>query len=280
MSITTQQTLTSTDPSAAILEMRRQGFSVVRNALDPDQVQALRVAITTHFRHSGRMRYGGKIQLRALQAVDGLAATALSADLAEVIRAHVGHSTPLLTGECDVMMNTTSGWHKDITPDMNLGSSLFEADDFAVYKVGIYLQDQTAGSPAALRVRPGSQRCGDVATGPVVRLETHPGDVVVFDVRIDHAGQAPDLATRLLGRATRMIARLSGRDADMMLTRIRQILRRRPDRVALFMTFGPDNHWTHDYERSGRHRHGPATALRPDAMRSFQAVGIEIIAPD
>ncbi|MFN3525410.1 MAG: hypothetical protein ACK4YU_04920 [Paracoccus sp. (in: a-proteobacteria)] len=264
--------------SSCMRDMQTKGFSIIRGALGPEQVRQLRMTIESHFRRAGRMQYGGKIQLRALQNVRGLADTALTLDLANVVRRHVGATEPLLTGECDVMMNTTSDWHKDITADMKLGTEMYGDHDFAVYKVAIYLQDQTNGSKAALRVRPGSQVMADGSALPAERLETRAGDVVVFDVRLDHAGQPPDLATRILRLLTKPLARITGQDAEALLTRCRAVLLRgKPDRIAFFMTFGPDNYWTRMYEQAGRHRHGPGGHLLPQTSDSLRDLNLGII---
>lgn len=273
-------TLTTKSPTTQIRDMQTYGFSIIRNAISPEQVQELRNVIETHFRRAGRMRYGGKIQLRALHNVSGLAQAALTEDLAQVIRSHTCPTEPLLTGECDIMMNTTSGWHKDITPDMNMGTDVFHNQDFAVYKVGIYLQDQDDGSPASFRVRPRSQLMEDGAALPPQRLETKAGDAVVFDVRIDHAGQPPDMTTRVLRRVSSKVAPIFGQDPDSMLTRIRAgIGRGKQNRLAFFMTFGPDAYWTHEYEKSGRHRHGPPPPLDVAAQTALRDLHLEMIRP-
>jgi hypothetical protein len=263
-------------------EMRTRGYSIVRGVVDPDVIDQLKIAVKEHFLVGGRMGYGGKFQLRGLHVVPEVASVLLSEPIADVLRRHCSSGVVLLTGECDLMMNTTSGWHKDITPDMKFGPILFEDREFGVYKLAIYLQDQQETSPAAFRVRPGSQFRGDGRDMPEVRLDTRAGDVVVFDVRLDHAGQPANLRERLLHRWVNLIAPPLGADAEVWFTRLRIFLARlageRPDRLAIFLTFGPDAALTHAYENAGRHRHGRAPEpLTPQAAAALSRLGFGMI---
>ncbi len=261
--------------------MRVDGFSIVRSAIPIDLANRLKEGVRDHFRTSGRMQYGGKFQLRGLNVRPDLAEILLSEPVIEVIRRHVTPGAMLLTGECDLMMNTTSSWHKDITPDMRLGPDLYADTGFAVYKMAIYLQDQDDASPAAFRVRPGSHLCLDGKGMAETRLGTHVGDVVVFDVRLDHAGQPQTFSDRILHRVTKVLAPSLGGDPEAWFTRLRMLLARlggKSERLAVFLTFGPDAPATRAYEEAGRHRHGAATApLSAGATAAAVRLGIAMI---
>jgi hypothetical protein len=63
-------------------------------------------------------------------------------------------------------------------------------------------------------------------------------------------------------------------------TALRRVLPGRADRMGIFATFGPDSDWTHAYQRSGQHRHGPLPApLAEDARAAFEQHGIRILQP-
>ncbi|QUS35101.1 hypothetical protein [Falsirhodobacter algicola] len=257
--------------------MRSGGYSIERGVLTAAEIDELKRAVQAHFRTKGRTQYGGRIQLRGLHAVPEVSRVLLSDAIIEVMRRHTPDGHVLLTGECDLMMNTTSGWHKDVTSDMRMGNAIFADPDFAVYKLAIYLQDQDEGSIAAFRVRPGTQRMADGDAVPAERLETQAGDVVVFDVRMDHAGQPPNLMTRMLRRQLGLIAPPLGLDQERMLTGIRARLPG-PDRLAVFMTFGPDTPATRAYAAAGQHRHGPAPApLSAGAEAALHRPGLAMI---
>lgn len=260
-------------------QMRTLGYSVIRDVIPRAEIERMKVAMRNHFRHAGRTQYGGRIQLRGFHAVPEVARLLLSERVAEVIRRHTPEGTVLLTGECDMMMNTASRWHKDVTPDMRMGDGIFGDRDFAVYKIAIYLQDQEVGSPAAFRVRPGTHIMKDGSAAPEQVLGVKAGDIVIFDVRIDHAGQPPGLVQRALNRPLRALSRVTGLDPDATMTRLRSALPGQgPDRLAVFMTFGPDAPATRAYEAAGRHRHGPAPApLSHDAALALDRLGLEMI---
>jgi hypothetical protein len=187
----------------------------------------------------------------------------------------------VLTGECDILVNTAGGWHKDITKDMGLGD-IYEDSDFRVFKAAIYLQDQAEGSREVFKVKPGSHRCADARGVPTTSVPVQAGDVVVFDVRLDHAGQLPTLGERalhkLLGRAGSWLRK----DPERLYTRVRSMLnamrRGRVDRMGVFMTFGPAVLQTFAYEKAGRKHHGPFPAeLATGVNERLAARAIEII---
>lgn len=261
--------------------MRAQGFSVVKDAIPAGLIERLRTSVRQHFRSAGQAKYGGKFQLRGLHARPDVAEIILSAPVIEVIRRHVPPGAVLLTGECDLMMNTTSGWHKDITADMGYGPGLFEDATFGVYKLGIYLQDQEESSPAAFRVRPGSHMRRDGTGMREKRLATRAGDVVVFDVRIDHCGQPQSPSDQILHRLARFVAPALRDDPEVWFTRLRAMLGRlagRSERLAVFLTFGPDAPATRAYEAAGRHRHGaPSRPLSAQAASAVERLDVRIL---
>jgi hypothetical protein len=105
----------------------------------------------------------------------------------------------VLTGECDMMINTTSSWHNDVPHHPACIDETISADvSFGVYKIAFYLQDQDENSPATLKVRPRSHLRGLVKSMPEKGLGGRAGDAIIFDVRIEHAGQMPTLVDRSL----------------------------------------------------------------------------------
>lgn len=282
MSATTIRGRSSATGSPELDDMQARGYSLVRDAITPEVIAELKSAVKTHFLTGGTTFYGGKYQLRSFHAVPEVARILFSEQIAQVIRRHTPSGTVLLTGECDLMMNTVSGWHKDITDDMRLDPSIFGDREFTVYKLAIYLQDQEQTSPTAFRVRPGSHHCQDGSTLPEARLGTRAGDVVIFDVRLDHAGQPATTGDRILHRLCAALARAFRADPEAWFTRLRARLSRlmggTPDRLAVFLTFGPDTLATRIYEAAGRHRHGPPPApLAPESQAALALLGLAMI---
>ena len=120
-------------------------------------------------------------------------------------------------------------------------------------------------STKRLKVKPGSHRrhLGDVQDTTAVSVA--PGDVIVFDVRMDHAGQLPSLSERALRRILSWVLPPLQLDHEEWFARLRALVRRyllpnAAERLAVYLTFGPDSPCTYEYEREGRGNHGPLPA--------------------
>jgi hypothetical protein len=107
--------------------------------------------------------------------------------------------------------------------------------------------------------------------------------VVVFDVRLWHAGQVSTLGERAVHRFFCKVGPFLGVDPEAGLARTRSFirtLRRTPDRMGIFLTFGPRHPWTTLYQRAGWHRHGPyPCALAPQIARKLSAHDIVLMRP-
>jgi hypothetical protein len=267
--------------SAYTAELRSKGYTIVRDVLTPAEVRSLRNALAEYFASRGNFAYGGKFSSRGMHAVAEVARTVSQGKILHLLQECTAPHAPLLTGECDLTFNTTSNWHKDIVDEMELGDGIFADADFTVYKIALYLQDQPASSPAVLKVRPGSHRVAEGgATLPEEPLGTRAGDVVVFDVRIDHCGQLPALSDRLLHRVSGATGGMLKRPREQWFTKARSAVgtARGSERMAVFMTFGPTQPCTFAYEVAGRKRHGPAPAgLDAVARRSLSARNVAMI---
>lgn len=238
------------------------GYAIVRNVLTPEQVQMLRLAMKTHLKAGGWYNYGGKFQVQAMHAVPAVAEILTSDSILHVLQEITQPLDVVLTGECDLMINTTSTWHKDITHHpVYMDGRIFADESFRVYKVAFYLQDQGETSRATLKVRPMSHRLAKGETMPVKKAAVRAGDALIFDVRIDHLGQLPTLADKVLRKILEKLGPRLHIDAQKALTRARSTMRwlrhQTADRMAVFMTFGPSEPWTLAYAGACQHRHAP-----------------------
>jgi hypothetical protein len=243
-------------------DLAANGYAIVRNVLTPEQVQALRLVMKTHLKSAGWYNYGGKFQVQAMHAVPAVAEILTSDTILHLLQEITQPLDVVLTGECDLMINTTSTWHKDITHHpVYKDGRVFADDGFRVYKVAFYLQDQGEKSRATLKVRPMSHRLAQGESMPVRKAAVRAGDALIFDVRIDHLGQMPTLGDRVLRKVLEKLGPKLHVDAQKTLTRARSTMRwlrhRTTDRMAVFMTFGPSEPWTLAYAEACQHRHAP-----------------------
>jgi hypothetical protein len=223
--------------------LKTDGYAIVRNVLRPEEVRFLRFAAKTYLHASRCYDYGGKFELVEWTKIPDIEAIVVS----DSVRRHLARATePFafgLTGICDLSLNTTSQWHKDITHFTDMDGHVATDEAFRFYKIAFYLQDQDEVSRATLRVRPGSHLSRDLTDLPEKKAVVSAGDMIIFDVRIDHLGQLTTLTDRLLRVSFAAAGARLNFDAQKAFARSRSAVRwMRPgvsDRVAIFMTFGP-----------------------------------------
>ncbi|MGO7366162.1 hypothetical protein [Rhizobium leguminosarum] len=136
-------------------DLSSDGYTVIRELL------TLRLIVTQYLKSEGRYQFGGKFPLHAMYVAEEVARFLTS----DVILNHLEEITQPLdvvpTGECDMMINTTSSWHNDVPHHPAcIDGTKFADESFRVYKIAFYLQDQDENSPATLKVRPRSHLRG------------------------------------------------------------------------------------------------------------------------
>jgi len=264
------------EPSHAL---RADGYTVFRNVFARDDIERLRRALTTYLRRHGQWKYGGKYDLRGLHKLPEIGDVLAKEAFLEILKVCVSPHPPVLTGECDLQIGVLSQWHKDVGDAWDLDPFVGPgADRWQVYKAAIYLQDQEAGSGDALKVRPGShlRRLGETTRSEELPVRT--GDVVVFDVRIDHAGRLPAGWERILRQSLRLAGRCLGRGHERGFAGLRAQLAKSAGRMSVFLTFGAAAPCTYAYERAGRNDHGvPPAALDPGLLGRILARNIGLI---
>ena len=165
-----------------------------------------------------------------------------------------------MTGECDLHVDVLSSWHKDVKADWAERTAAHADPAWRVYKAAIYLQDQNERVVDALKVRPGSHLVRLGYKTEVRALTVRAGDVVVFDVRIDHAGRTASLAERALrwclAAAPRWLKLDHERTFAVARARLARMLGHAQPRMAAYLTFGPDLPCTYGYAQTGREDHG------------------------
>jgi hypothetical protein len=224
--------------------LKNQGYVVIRDVLTPEEVRFLRVAVREHLRTADAFGYGGKFLLQRRDGVPHIDKIIASDTVCQILARATEPAKSELTDICDLAINTTSQWHKDTSHfACDLAGRSFTDEGFRLYKVAFYLQDQDEVSRATLKVRPGSHRSLSITELPEKAAVVRAGDMIIFDVRIDHLGQLPTLTDKLLRAGFAMVGSGLGFDAQKAFTQCRSLARRfnprASDRLAIFMTFGP-----------------------------------------
>lgn len=267
---------TSTQINTLQQELAANGYAVVRDVLTAEQVRLLRVAMKNHLKSGGWFNYGGKFQVQAMHAVPGVADILTSDPVLGMLKEITQPLNVMLTGECDLMINTTSTWHKDITQHpVYKDGRIFADEAFRVFKVAFYLQDQGETSRATLKVRPTSHLHADGEKLPIKAAAVRAGDALIFDVRIDHLGQLPTVTDKALRKVLERVGPKLHIDAQKAFSQSRSMVRwfrrKAQDRMAVFLTFGPSEAWTIAYADACKHRHAPVSGRLTDDVLSHLA---------
>ena len=269
--------------SARADDLAKVGYSIARRVFQRDDIMALRSLLRGHFAVAGRYRYGGKYELRGLHRNPEVGEILLRDSFLQLLADCTSPGLPLLTTECDLHLDILSSWHKDVPITEATREGILGERGWRVYKAAIYLQDQPQDSAGTLKVRPGSHRQSIGQAREEVSLGMNAGDVLIFDVRIDHAGQFPSMAEKALRRVTRPLAGWLDKDPERLFAEARLRLKpqrlMRRERMAVYLTFGPRLPGTYAYELSGRTNHGPLPGeMPPQITERLAAAGIELIA--
>ena len=260
------------------------GFAIVRSVFTRQEINDLRRQSNEILDDRGLPLAGGTVLPNAAVEAPELAWLFGHEKLLELAHRALAADPIMFTYEADLHRNYLAGaWHKDTGEQMMdggyFGIDCFGRDDCRLIKFGIYLQEHVDGR--GFHVRPGSQKSFEIDQGTSVAVDLHPGDVVVFDLRISHRGVRPppvDQALRGVAQAVRKTGR--GPDADAYRRRW-NAFRRRPDRMALYVAFGLCNQNTSQFASRNMGRQwqhlGREAAELPEALRrAFDSSGVVV----
>ena len=272
----------SFDAAAARAAIARDGAFLVRGLLSADEIAAARGQVRSWLTDKGERIQLGKTQPNAAVLVPEIGwlvgHPAVAAVFDQLLDGDV-----CFTGHCDIHMNMLSGWHKDSGESVGgyFSGDYFAANECNVYKAAVYLQDATASD--GLTVRLGSHRHRGHG-GETQHVPSRAGDVVFFDVRISHIGQAPDAVEKgikALARPATGPNRIEPAWATSLRSAWWRLIGRR-DRLSVFFTYGRRNAFTADFARANMTRqHAQAgeadTVMPPPLAAALESSGIALV---
>jgi hypothetical protein len=236
--------------------LQTKGFTVLRDALAPSEIGALRRSIARFVERGEdhRYLYNGifKAQVFVSQPDEIFLPLIAHERITSALREIAGGPFMFAT-EMGIAANTAAGWHKD-----NHGMNVFDPKayaDFGVYKVLIYPQDHLGidEDDFALKVKVASHQMARVEDGEEVSLFIRAGDAIIMDVRLTHRGhkdivEGRSVVSRALYSPLRRYAPVATYSAASQLRR----LFGRSDRYLVTVLFGKCNEYTTAYMRAGR----------------------------
>jgi hypothetical protein len=199
----------------------RDGYLILRDVFDASEIEQFRAAMETPGQPPGD-----------LLCKRGLEHIVWDERLLEIFGDLVNEK-PIYFGfsSANVATEMAPGtWHRD-----NADRLRFDAPDwtspYSLIRFGIYLEDHKRYS-GGLNLRPGSHLAKSAHTKRVAYADTSPGDLVVWNMRIEHSG----FGYRLKFPAALAISpELGGRLPSMA---VRDAL---PRRRAIFISYGADD---------------------------------------
>ena len=250
----------SEDVSRSAFQAR--GFTIIPQLLTPVEIQQLRDVCLAYFERNAIYLDCGITQPDAFRKIPEIRWLLGDERIRRIFQRYCG--APLVyCHHSDVHLNKYTGWHKDACGRDDFRSDAQES--YGVYKMAFYLQAHSADRPA-LSVRAGSHLSSEIHTGELVRVCPQPGDAILFDCRISHAGE--DLSTA--AKVVRSVIR-SQRLRSQFFGGLRR-LRREPDKLAIFFTLGIPNRFLQEHVditvRRQLNQIGESTYTIPDGIAS------------
>jgi len=159
-----------------VAEFWENGYAVLHNMYTADEVEALRRA--AYATNSS----GGDLLVR-----DGLREVITDGRLIRVARKLLGTEEILYAGDSSVTINSNQlGWHKDNTDRVDPNAPDWDGR-YTQLRFGIYCQDHLTHT-GGLNLRVGSHNHKNLTQGECLYMQTVPGDLAVWSMRITHSG--------------------------------------------------------------------------------------------
>jgi len=266
------------------IAFRERGYTVVRSLIEAEEVPRLRAIVKDTLlqaeqegRTASEAGSEGTIRTGAgdLLSISSLRHVLLDPRVLGVVRELLGDQ-PLYFGDSSfrVGKNGVRGWHRDNVNRRRWRGGPDWQDPYPLLRCGLYLQDQSRHS-GGLALRPGSNRPGLVRPTLPKLVDAKAGDLVVWDLRTVHSGEA---------------VRLRGLASLPLHPRVQSLLPRSmrlPDdaeRMVLFMTFaGAGAHLDHyiEYLKSRDYMQGAWAGSRfgPEVWEQAQQAGLRVLQP-
>lgn len=265
-------------------DFRARGYTVVRGLFAPEEIARLRVIAQDTIaqgEREGRVASGpgkeGTIRSGAgdLLSIPSLRHVLLDPRLLEVVGELLG-CQPQYFGDSSFRIgkNGVRGWHRDNVNRRRWRGGPDWSDPYPLLRCGLYLQDQARHS-GGLALRPHSNRPGLVRPTLPKLVDARAGDLVVWELRTVHSGEA---------------VRLRGLPDLPLHPRLQTLLpqgARLPDdgeRIVFFMTFaGPGAHLDHyiEYLESRDYMQGAWAGSRfgPEVWEQARQAGLHVLQP-
>lgn len=187
-------------------QIQKDGFVILKSVFSPDQLQEWNTVIQSFLKSKKQFQNHGGILVPDFVRWPALAPVASmkkNATVQSALRDIFGGDNFRYCNHNDIGINRISPWHKDklngpysrfqVTPIW----STKDGEKHEIVKMLVYLQDHSKNKDGLWLV-PGSHLTPEIHGRNAVYMATEPGDVILFDQRINHRGmdhQVPESRT-------------------------------------------------------------------------------------
>ncbi len=256
-------------------ELQTNGYTLFPGLISPEDIQKLRESCLDYFNNGHNFIYymGGKTQSDAMSRIPGIRFLLNHPNIVEVLKGCIGDDVRFLH-HSDAHLNMLNGWHKDITgyvqdPWENRSGN----ESFGVYKIAFYLQDHIDNNNG-FSLRKGSHARRASGIGELIDLHTKAGDALLFDQRLDHVGQEPNLFERIMLRWGKASDNSYG-----ILQKWRKFNNVK-DKMSVFMGFGKPNAFSDEFSanciaRQNRQNNVNSYTINSEVASKLDSIGIK-----
>ena len=236
-------------------QIQEHGYLVIENIFSHKEISKLRRIVKNHFSNKGVAANSGLTQPNAAVEIPEISWLYHHPKILILIGELLGQEKIMFTSHCDVHSGTLSSWHKDdgmtVMDGGYFGNPTYDKLDCCVYKVAIYLQDHVRNR-GGLTVRKGSHRFSSLDQGEEVYLKIRAGDVVIFDVRLNHTGQREAVPLPTFQKPLKLIKKIVNKLWKIEPQRVDNFFRKiynqiSGERLSIFFTYGVTNEHTKNF---------------------------------
>jgi hypothetical protein len=258
------------------------GYFIVKNVFSPEEVRRIRDDVYKQYEIDKKknltyqlpqFRIEAKFANGDLLSKELLHPVLLNENILKIARTILGNDDLVYFGDSSYQIGTGSnGFHRDNIDRSNLNGPDWKGE-YTLVRLGLYLQDHKRYS-GGLKVRKGSHKN---PSGPAVFVDSEVGDMVIWDLKTYHSGNAvrlksfPDFSINIA----------------MLERNIPHSLRKEEEqeRISLFMTFAlRSSHldrYINEYtlKRKDTIEHAKASVYSESALEMAKQKNVEVMRP-
>lgn len=203
------------------------GWLLVKNVFTAEEIDVFRAYAENDKDHKGD-----------LLSAEHLSKIISDKRIIDIFKECTGSEKLVYFGDSTLSYNTSlSGFHKDSKDRDNVDSVEFKDKNYSLLRLGVYLQDHSKHSKG-LCLRSDSHLHHSIEKGKIINVKSEVGDVIVWKLTTTHSPNA-EIISLFPNHAFH----------PGVTKRLPDFLKKKSisPRLAVFMGFGVDDHYTKDY---------------------------------